>query len=378
MALPRFRMAFCNQRAHTGGMPDTLTRSMVLAQNFCPLRRLLGMLDYDIHHESPLTKYQQLADGIMLQIERGELGLGDRLPSVNKLSKSLDMSRETVFRALAILSDRGIVESSNRRGYFVKNTTVKIDYNILFLLDKFTTFKDDLYNAFHAEVGQLGKVDVYFHHHNFAFFSELIRSNLNKYTHFVITTYLREDPRAVLNLIPPEKRVIVDRFERGLEGDFGMVYQDFGNSLHQNLHKALPRLKHYRGICLVASSELYHYESITQAFAAFGDEHQLATRIIPRIDSTTFEPGWAYLTFTHHDTDEVNLIKLARGGDLQLGRDVGLISYNDTPVKEILEGGITVISADFAAMGRQAAHFILNRSHGTVVTPSKLIMRKSL
>ena len=60
------------------------------------------------------------------------------------------------------------------------------------------------------------------------------------------------------------------------------------------------------------------------------------------IDEKNFQKGNAYVTFSRYDTDDVALIKLARKKKLKLGKDIGLISYNDTDVKEILEDGITV------------------------------------
>jgi DNA-binding LacI/PurR family transcriptional regulator len=44
---------------------------------------------------------------------------------------------------------------------------------------------------------------------------------------------------------------------------------------------------------------------------------------------------------------------------LVIGKDVGIISYNETPLKEILLDGITVISTDHAKMGELAAQLIL-------------------
>lgn len=55
------------------------------------------------------------------------------------------------------------------------------------------------------------------------------------------------------------------------------------------------------------------------------------------------------------------MIKLAKKKGYELGKEIGLISYNDTAVKEILEGGITVISTDFEMMGKAAASVILNK-----------------
>jgi len=61
-----------------------------------------------------------------------------------------------------------------------------------------------------------------------------------------------------------------------------------------------------------------------------------------------------------------------------LGEDIGLISYDDTPIKEILAEGISVISNNFALMGERAAQMILSREKGRFVNESRFIERKSL
>jgi DNA-binding LacI/PurR family transcriptional regulator len=60
---------------------------------------------------------------------------------------------------------------------------------------------------------------------------------------------------------------------------------------------------------------------------------------------------------TIRERDLVNLVKQVRQNNLKLGEDIGIISYNETPLKELL--GITVITTDFKAMGESAAYMIL-------------------
>ena len=58
----------------------------------------------------------------------------------------------------------------------------------------------------------------------------------------------------------------------------------------------------------------------------------------------------------------MELIKLARAAKelkLKPGRDFGIISYNESPMSEIVLDGLTTISADFEQMGSLAAEMIL-------------------
>jgi DNA-binding LacI/PurR family transcriptional regulator len=61
-----------------------------------------------------------------------------------------------------------------------------------------------------------------------------------------------------------------------------------------------------------------------------------------------------------------------------VGKDVGVISYNETPLKKIILNGITTISTDFQAMGEKAAQLILEKSTAHIETPFHLNLRSSL
>ena len=63
---------------------------------------------------------------------------------------------------------------------------------------------------------------------------------------------------------------------------------------------------------------------------------------------------------------------------IKTAKDIGIISYNDTLLKEIVEGGITTISTNFNLMGERLAEMILNNEFAQVENPNSLILRKSL
>lgn len=64
--------------------------------------------------------------------------------------------------------------------------------------------------------------------------------------------------------------------------------------------------------------------------------------------------------------------------NLALGRDVGIISYNETPLKEIVAGGVTVVSIDFHELGLRAAETIIGLNRQSICLPTQLIMRSTL
>ena len=99
---------------------------------------------FTINHQSDVPKYQQLVNAINDNIGESILQKGDALPSVNKICKANQLSRDTVFKAYSILKENGVIESVPNKGYYVANETKKV----LLVLDTFKAYKEVLYHSF--------------------------------------------------------------------------------------------------------------------------------------------------------------------------------------------------------------------------------------
>lgn len=78
------------------------------------------------------------------------------------------------------------------------------------------------------------------------------------------------------------------------------------------------------------------------------------------------------------ENDLANLIKAIRKENLKLAEDVGILSYNDTPLKEVLLEGISVMTTNFEQLGKTTAQFILNNQRGEIKNDFQLILRNTL
>jgi DNA-binding GntR family transcriptional regulator len=67
----------------------------------------------------PRPLYEQLADAISEQIERGELAPGQILPSEPYLMGEHGLSRGTVRAAMRLLRERGVIATLPGKGSFV-------------------------------------------------------------------------------------------------------------------------------------------------------------------------------------------------------------------------------------------------------------------
>lgn len=79
-----------------------------------------------------------------------------------------------------------------------------------------------------------------------------------------------------------------------------------------------------------------------------------------------------------NDRDLIDVLKKADKEGFTPGKEFGIISYNDTPLKEILMGGITTLTTDFREMGKTIASLINKKTIEIVENPWKLNIRKSL
>lgn len=69
--------------------------------------------------DDPRPPYEQIADSLRGQIEGGDIGPGQRLPSTRDLMDKFGVANQTVQRAMRILQNAGLVKSVAGRGTFV-------------------------------------------------------------------------------------------------------------------------------------------------------------------------------------------------------------------------------------------------------------------
>jgi DNA-binding LacI/PurR family transcriptional regulator len=82
--------------------------------------------------------------------------------------------------------------------------------------------------------------------------------------------------------------------------------------------------------------------------------------------------------FTLADCDLAKAIHYASKKGLEVGKDIGLIGYNDSCFKELLVGGISVVSSQPQQMGKMAADMIRENSKQNIELDLQFIQRNSL
>lgn len=96
---------------------------------------------YDlIDKTSPIPLYHQLAGWIEARLADGTFSVGAKLPSETFLADQFQLNRNTVRHALAMLTQKGLVETRRGIGTFVKRTS---DLVPIHELGRMTSFVDD-------------------------------------------------------------------------------------------------------------------------------------------------------------------------------------------------------------------------------------------
>jgi hypothetical protein len=340
-----------------------------------------------IDSESRIPKYRQIVNAIIEDIERGVLPIGQRIPSINEISEEYYLSRDTVEKAYNFLKDKQIIVSAKGKGYYVARTILPSRINVLFLLNKASSYKLRIFNSFVNSMGNNAQVDLHIYHCDPKIFLSLLSESMGRFDYYVVMPHFKDDQFAHhsstsevmegLRKIPEDKLVILDNYLPDLKRDVAAIYQDFKSDIYDALKEGHERLKRYKKLILVYPRKtMYPYPiDILNGFKKFCTNFNFDFEVLDEI--------YHDMELRHHDayiiieeSDLVNLVKQIRDKKFVLGQDIGIISYNDTPLKDLL--GITVISTDFQVMGETAAYMILKKKKEEVKNVFSFIDRGSL
>ncbi|GAA4885430.1 GntR family transcriptional regulator [Flaviramulus aquimarinus] len=321
-----------------------------------------------------VPKYKQIINSIEELIISGVLKKGDQIPSINKIKNDHKLSRDTVLMAFNELKNRGIIQSVVGKGYYISSENVNVTQKIFLLFDELNSFKEDLYNSFLESMGSNIQVDIYFHHFNKNIFSKLINDNLGVYNYYVIMPANLSNTNEDIQKLPNGKVYILDQIHEDLS-HYPAVYQNFEKALYNNLNKALDLIEEYKKLVLIFPEDKQP-QGILKGFTLFCKEHKFPFEVINSFQNKNLEKGELYII--PDDKILLRVIKKMKQDKLTLSKDIGVISYNDTLLKEIVEGGITTISTDFKSMGKRLAEMILNKDTLQIENPNDLIVRNSL
>jgi DNA-binding transcriptional regulator YhcF (GntR family) len=328
---------------------------------------------------SAVPKYLQLTKSVLTALEEGRLKKNDTLPSINELSYELEISRDTAEKGYKHLKNLGILGSIPGKGYYILNEDYNQKLKICLMFNKLSNHKKLIYDAFVDAIGENVAIDFYIYNNDFNQFKDLLTAKTEQYSHYVIIPHFLESDAheyEILNTIPKNKLILMDKMIAEITGDYGAAYENFQQDIYQALEEAIVPLSKYRMLKLVFPENSYFPVEIKKGFSKFCQQYGFNQKVISDANREPINEGDVFINLMEDDL--VTLIERIKTTKLDIGRQVGLISYNETPWKKVILNGITTISTDFRKMGIIAANLILENSRKQVEVPFYLTLRASL
>ena len=310
--------------------------------------------------------YKQLVGQFEDAIRSGQLKPGEQVPSMNDFATQLGISKETVKKTYVILREKGLLIPQQGKGFYVAEANDASKPRVLVLFDKLSIYKEVLFNSLAEELGDKADLTILTHNQNLDLFTYYLDNALDRYDYYVISPHFPLDEKtqaAALKLIsrvPNRKLIMVDHWMQSYIGNYGAVYQDFENDVYDGLKQGLDKLTGTSLKVITLPSSLYGpmiCKGVDRFCLEFGIPVEYMNTAPERINESE-----TYLIINSQlDSGLAALARRIKEQNLEVGKDVFIISYNEFDLNEVVMGGLTTISTDFKQMGRTAAMMILNR-----------------
>jgi DNA-binding transcriptional regulator YhcF (GntR family) len=333
---------------------------------------------FRLNEQSATPKYRQIINCITKAVREGTLRKDYLLPSINDFSYELNLSRSTVQRVYGHLKKIGILESFPGKGYTI-NCPELVTPSVFLLFDNLSRDNKLIYEALVTTLGEQASIEFNVYNNDFNLFKRLLRNRKKEYHYFVIVPHLLERDKQladIVNELPEGSLILLDKFIGDVKGPYGAIYENYEKDIYMALKNVLLIISKYQKLNLVLPSSTYYPEEIVKGLQLFCKEFAFEYQIVYNLVEKDIYSGELYITQVEEDL--LVLLSKIKKTSFQVGRDIGIISYNEAPWKEFLLEGITTISTDFRMMGEIAANMILQKEKIVQEVPFTLTLRNSI
>ena len=319
----------------------------------------------DISDKAPI--YKQLVEQFEEAIRSGKLKPGEQVASMNDFASQMGISKETVKKTYGILREKGLLIPQQGKGFYVAETYLDSKPRVLVLFDKLSIYKEVLYNSLADALGEQADITILTHNQNLELFTYYLDTYLDKFDYYVISPHFPLDAKTqqaavkLISRVPNRKLIMVDHWMQNYQGNYGAVYQDFENDVYEGLKQGLEKLKSTSCLKVVTLPSSLYGSMLTKGVDRFVNEFNIP---VSYSDSVVDEilPNETYLILSSQlDSGLAAFARKVKEQNLEVGKDVFVISYNEFDLNEVVLNGLTTISTDFKQMGRTAAQMIIEK-----------------
>ncbi|MCL4540042.1 MAG: GntR family transcriptional regulator [Bacteroidetes bacterium] len=337
---------------------------------------LKSKVTVELTEKPSVPKYRQIINSIERSLRNGEIKKGDRIPSLNELCKAHGFSQDTVLVAYNELKTRGIITSTVGKGYYVLNDAVGTEHRVFLLFDKLAAYKEILYESLKDTLKGKGTEQIFFHNNNPQVFKTLIEASRGEFSDYVIMPISDDEAIDALNVLDQSRIYMLDQGRSRFADRYPGVYQNFEQDIRDVFAANMDLIDKYRRVVILIRHQRGHYGEIVSGLRRFCRQHSIPLSVENNAAAVEPELGDAFVVVD--DRDLITLVKKAAEFRMKLGTDIGVISYNESPLKEVIDGGITTISTDFAQMGRTIAKMVIEGKKEHIDNPFVMIRRSSI
>ena len=319
----------------------------------------------DVSNKAPI--YKQLVEQFEDAIRSGQLKPGEQVASMNDFAAQMGISKETVKKTYGILREKGLLIPQQGKGFYVAETYLDSKPKVLVLFDKLSIYKEVLYNSLANELGELADLTILTHNQNLELFTYYLDTYLDKFDYYVISPHFALDEKTqqaavkLISRVPNRKLIMVDHWMQNYQGNYGAVYQDFENDVYEGLKQGLDRLKNTSCLKVVTLPSSLYGSMVIKGVDRFVKEFNIPVSYSDSVVDD-IQPNETYLILSSQlDSGLAAFARKIKEQNLEVGKDVFVISYNEFDLNEVVLNGLTTISTDFKQMGRTAAQMIIQK-----------------
>ncbi|RZK63419.1 MAG: GntR family transcriptional regulator, partial [Pedobacter sp.] len=251
-----------------------------------------------IDEYSATPKYLQLGSAVIDAIEQGKLDQDNLLPSINELSIKLEISRDTAEKGYKYLKNIGVINSVPGKGYYITNIEFKRKLKVFLLFNKLSAHKKIVYDAFIAAIGNEVSVDFYIYNNDFALFKKFLSNKREDYSHYVIIPHFiegEEYAKDIINTIPKEKLILLDKRVPGVEGEFAAAYENFEKNIYDALEEGRVHLSKYHTLKIIFPEKSYFPKEILRGFHRFCQQYAFSHKVVSNISAEPIGEGEVFI-----------------------------------------------------------------------------------
>lgn len=319
----------------------------------------------DVSNKAPI--YKQLVEQFEDAIRSGQLKPGEQVASMNDFASQMGISKETVKKAYGILREKGLLIPQQGKGFYVAETYLDAKPKVLVLFDKLSIYKEVMYNSLAEALGDSVDLTILTHNQNLELFAYYLDTYLDKFDYYVISPHFALDQKTqqaavkLISRVPNRKLIMIDHWMQNYQGNYGAVYQDFENDVYEGLKQGLDKLQTTVGLKVITLPSSLYGSMVTKGVEKFCTEFNIPVTFMHSVPQEVL-PNETYLILNSQlDSGLAAFARKIKEQNLEVGKDVFVISYNEFDLNEVVLNGLTTISADFKQMGRTAAQMIIEK-----------------